>query len=60
MLELSLDHLGLITRPEREYPEGIISDGLDRIVDKVGKGQLHLCLVIYTLLTYVQSFKSFH
>lgn len=37
MLELSLDHLGLITRPEREYPEGIISDGLDRIVDKVGK-----------------------
>ncbi|OWZ57983.1 guanyl-nucleotide exchange factor [Cryptococcus neoformans 125.91] len=37
MLELSLDHLGLITRPEREHWEGIISNGLDRIIDNVGK-----------------------
>lgn len=60
MLELSLDHLGLITRPEREHPEGIISNGLDRIIDNVGEGQLHLYLVIYNLLTFVQSFRSFH
>lgn len=60
MLELSLDHLDLITRPEGEHPEGFISDGLDKIVDNIGKGQLHLYLVVYTLLTSVQSFKSFH
>lgn len=53
MLELSLDHLGLITRPEGEHPEGFVSDGLDKIVDNIGKGQLHLYFVVYTLLTSI-------
>lgn len=38
MLELFFDYLGLIIWLEREYLEGIILDGLDWIVDKVGKG----------------------
>ncbi|OCF43608.1 guanyl-nucleotide exchange factor [Kwoniella heveanensis CBS 569] len=36
MLDLSLDHLGLITRPADEKPEGAIASGLSDIVDKIG------------------------
>ncbi|WRT70689.1 uncharacterized protein IL334_007687 [Kwoniella shivajii] len=36
MLDLSLDHLGLITRPEGEQPEGTIAQGLTDIVDRIG------------------------
>ncbi|WVF68072.1 hypothetical protein IAT40_002835 [Kwoniella sp. CBS 6097] len=36
MLDLSLDHLGLITRPADEKPEGAIANGLSEIVDKIG------------------------
>ncbi|KAK6906608.1 hypothetical protein I203_100594 [Kwoniella mangroviensis CBS 8507] len=36
MLDLSLDHLGLITRPEGEEPEGAIAKGLTDIVDDIG------------------------
>ncbi|WWD08310.1 hypothetical protein V865_006421 [Kwoniella europaea PYCC6329] len=36
MLDLSLDHLGLITRPEGEEPEGVIAKGLTDIVDDIG------------------------
>nr|XP_019007358.1 uncharacterized protein I206_07924 [Kwoniella pini CBS 10737]OCF46139.1 hypothetical protein I206_07924 [Kwoniella pini CBS 10737] len=37
MLDLSLDHLGLITRPESEVPEGTIAKGLADIVEAVGE-----------------------
>lgn len=36
MLELSLDHLGLITRPDDEEVPGRIAGGLASIVDKIG------------------------
>ncbi|WVQ85958.1 hypothetical protein IAT38_008126 [Cryptococcus sp. DSM 104549] len=36
MLDLSLDHLGLITHPEGEEPEGTIAKGLDDIVERIG------------------------
>ncbi|WVW80846.1 hypothetical protein I302_102836 [Kwoniella bestiolae CBS 10118] len=36
MLDLSLDHLGLITRPEGEEPAGTIAKGLADIVDDIG------------------------
>ncbi|WVQ95627.1 hypothetical protein IAU59_002725 [Kwoniella sp. CBS 9459] len=36
MLDLSLDHLGLITRPVDEKPEGAIANGLTDIVDRIG------------------------
>ncbi|WWC92284.1 uncharacterized protein L201_007238 [Kwoniella dendrophila CBS 6074] len=36
MLDLSLDHLGLITRPEGERPKGSIAKGLATIVDDIG------------------------
>lgn len=41
MLDLSLDHLGLITRPDDEARErlGEIEDGLSRIVDAIGIGE---------------------
>lgn len=43
MLDLSLDHLGLITQPE-ELDESIadktsVQRGLQRIVDDIGKGE---------------------
>nr|XP_018259602.1 uncharacterized protein I303_07670 [Kwoniella dejecticola CBS 10117]OBR81760.1 hypothetical protein I303_07670 [Kwoniella dejecticola CBS 10117] len=37
MLDLSLDHLGLITQPEGEEPKGTIASGLVDIVDAVGE-----------------------
>ena len=43
MLDLSLDHLGLITRPN-DVPageEGLISQGLAKIVDEIGAGECH-------------------
>ncbi|WWD20698.1 hypothetical protein CI109_105174 [Kwoniella shandongensis] len=36
MLDLSLDHLGLITHPEGEQPEGTVAKGLADIVDRIG------------------------
>jgi hypothetical protein len=41
MVELSLDHLGLITRPEnvRKEEANVISTGLHRIVEKIGDGE---------------------
>ncbi|KAK8850516.1 hypothetical protein IAR55_004434 [Kwoniella newhampshirensis] len=36
MLDLSLDHLGLITHPEDEEPAGTIAKGLADIVDRIG------------------------
>lgn len=39
MLDLSLDHLGLITRPDDEASPGEIADGLVAIVDQVGDGE---------------------
>lgn len=36
MLDLSLDHLGLITRPDHEEIAGTIASGLSAIVDDVG------------------------
>lgn len=36
MLELSLDHLGLITRPDNEAQPGTIASGLERIVEQIG------------------------
>lgn len=42
MLDLSLDHLGLITRPD-DAPAGeenVIADGLVKVVDSIGDGKL--------------------
>ena len=41
MLDLSLDHLGLITRPEDAPPEedGLVARGLADIVDRIGDGR---------------------
>ena len=39
MLDLSLDHLGLITRPDDEEEPGTIADGLAKIVGEIGEGQ---------------------
>lgn len=39
MLDLSLDHLGLITRPEDEDEPGTIADGLAKIVNDIGEGE---------------------
>ena len=41
MLDLSLDHLGLITRPDDEPKgeEGTVARGLNAIVDRIGDGQ---------------------
>ena len=41
MLDISLDHLGLITRPDDEAPgeEGKISVGLANIVHRIGDGE---------------------
>jgi hypothetical protein len=39
MLDLSLDHLGLITEPEDEVDKGAIAAGLSAIVDLIGDGQ---------------------
>lgn len=41
MLDLSLDHLGLITRPDDEAKgeEGTVSNGLSAIVDRIGDGE---------------------
>ncbi|ODN99475.1 hypothetical protein L198_03319 [Cryptococcus wingfieldii CBS 7118] len=36
MLDLSLDHLGLITQPDGEEPEGTIANGLYNIVESIG------------------------
>lgn len=36
-MDLSLDHLGLITRPPREQPKGAIAAGLDNLVADVGR-----------------------
>jgi hypothetical protein len=36
MLDLSLDHLGLITRPSDEERPGVIAAGLSSIADKIG------------------------
>lgn len=43
MLDLSLDHLGLVTRPddEPEAEKGLISRGLSEIVDRIGDGTFH-------------------
>jgi hypothetical protein len=38
MLDLSLDHLGLITRPPGEADKGAIARGLAALVDDVGQG----------------------
>ncbi|WVQ70672.1 hypothetical protein IAR50_000194 [Cryptococcus sp. DSM 104548] len=37
MLDLSLDHLGLITQPDGEEPEGTIANGLGNIVEAIGE-----------------------
>lgn len=45
MLDLSLDHLGLITRPEGEKPKGAVAKGLAKLVGDIGLGKLsHLDL----------------
>ena len=40
MLDLSLDHLGLITRPDKveEGTEVPVASGLARIVEQIGEG----------------------
>ncbi|WVO17428.1 hypothetical protein L204_105120 [Cryptococcus depauperatus] len=37
MLDLSLDHLGLITQPEGEETKGVMANALNRIVEDVGQ-----------------------
>ena len=39
LLDLSLDHLGLITRPDDEEHPGRVSAGLSAITDRVGDGE---------------------
>jgi hypothetical protein len=39
MLDLSLDHLGLITRPENEEKSGAIAQGLAKVVSDIGEGK---------------------
>lgn len=39
MLELSLDHLGLITQPEEEEVPGQVAAGLAKIVEAIGEGE---------------------
>jgi hypothetical protein len=39
LLDLSLDHLGLITEPEDEQDRGAIAAGLAGITDRVGEGE---------------------
>lgn len=41
MLDLSLDHLGLITRPDDVPPgqRGAIAEGLARVVEDIGDGR---------------------
>jgi hypothetical protein len=39
MLDLSLDHLGLITRPDDEEVPGTIADGLASIINDIGQGK---------------------
>lgn len=36
MLDLSLDHLGLITRPEAEAEPGVLANGLSALVASIG------------------------
>ena len=40
MLDLSLDHLGLITRPEDEEVPGEVANGLTKIVNDIGERKL--------------------
>ena len=44
MLDLSLDHLGLITRPTDLPPgeEGVIASGLSKIVDQIGEREFEI------------------
>lgn len=46
MLDLTLDHLGLITHPANPPPgeEGLISKGLADIVERVGLGEFAIQL----------------
>ena len=39
MLDLSLDHLGLITRPDDEERPGAIAQGLAKVVSDIGEGE---------------------
>lgn len=39
MLDLSLDHLGLITQPAGEVEKGAIARGLATLVDDIGRGE---------------------
>jgi hypothetical protein len=62
MLDLSLDHLGLITQPD-EVDAAIedkyaIQNGLQDVVDQIGQGKSTLRAFIYRGLID-QSFKSF-
>ena len=40
MLDLSLDHLGLITQPEDEAVPGQIASGLAKVVEDIGEGAI--------------------
>lgn len=59
MLDLSLDHLGLITRPEDEETPGRIADGLAKIVSDIGEGEF-TCLFELAVDADQQSCKSYH
>jgi hypothetical protein len=43
MLDLSLDHLGVITRPDDEVTPGETAAGLRQIIEEIGLGESH-CL----------------
>jgi hypothetical protein len=44
LLDLSLDHLGLITRPPGEKPKGAIAKGLAKLCSEIGHGESSSCL----------------
>lgn len=44
LLDLSLDHLGLITRPADEVDKGAIARGLSTLVDDIGRGECKVWL----------------
>lgn len=58
MLDLSLDHLGLITQPDKESPgeKGTVAHGLAKIVDDIGEGRSDPTIVN---LTDSQNCKSY-
>lgn len=43
LLDLTLDHLGLVTHPADETPKGALARGLASLADDIGSGKYSLC-----------------